>query len=299
VSITGRLFVIDIFVKDLDEILKVYTNNPIGLDVAEIFEDDEWKIRVARVPVGDTFLTFVQPLDPNSPAGKRLESRGEGIDHITLLVDDMSEVMRKLKESGLRIVDPVTRNMPIKTAVHAIEGARVIGLEERVTKIPCNLISFECPKCLGKLNPGINFCPNCGDKISKKKIRKTGLEAKMCVRNAFEIKEKTYSSIHPRTRIKDIFGEGLPISERVSKNLSFAVQIIKPKGKTKPHVHKSKEQIYFIHNGRGTMSVGEDKTEVREGDVIYVPAGLVHSFYNYADKPCTVILVSDFHGSHD
>ena len=50
VSITGRLFVIDIFVKDLDEVLKVYTNNPIGLDVAEIFEDDSGKSALHGFP---------------------------------------------------------------------------------------------------------------------------------------------------------------------------------------------------------------------------------------------------------
>jgi hypothetical protein len=43
----------------------------------------------------------------------------------------MSEVIRKLNEFGFRIVDPVARKKPIKTAVHAIEGARVISLEKR------------------------------------------------------------------------------------------------------------------------------------------------------------------------
>jgi len=43
-----------------------------------------------------------------------------------------------------------------------------------------------------------------------------------------------------------------------------------------PHKHDQKEQTFFITAGRGWVVVGDEKREVRHGDVVFVPAGVEH-----------------------
>lgn len=43
-----------------------------------------------------------------------------------------------------------------------------------------------------------------------------------------------------------------------------------------PHAHDRKEQTFFVTAGSGWVVVGDEKREVRAGDVIFVPAGAEH-----------------------
>jgi mannose-6-phosphate isomerase-like protein (cupin superfamily) len=49
-----------------------------------------------------------------------------------------------------------------------------------------------------------------------------------------------------------------------------------------PGTHDADEVIYVI-SGRGYFLAGEDRLEVRGGDVLYCPAGLWHSFVTETD----------------
>lgn len=66
-----------------------------------------------------------------------------------------------------------------------------------------------------------------------------------------------------------------------------------------PHAHKRHEQIYFIIEGTGIVSVGGEKRRVNSGDAIYLPPDISHSFVNDSDKPCAMICVGAniFHAS--
>lgn len=43
-----------------------------------------------------------------------------------------------------------------------------------------------------------------------------------------------------------------------------------------PHKHDQKEQTFFVTAGCGWVVVNGEKREVRQGDVIFVPAGVEH-----------------------
>ncbi len=46
------------------------------------------------------------------------------------------------------------------------------------------------------------------------------------------------------------------------------------------HVHPLSEQVYVIVRGTGTMTVGDQQAEVREGDLVLVPPDTWHSIAN-------------------
>jgi mannose-6-phosphate isomerase-like protein (cupin superfamily) len=59
----------------------------------------------------------------------------------------------------------------------------------------------------------------------------------------------------------------------------------------KPHVHENHEQIYYIIKGSGTISVGEEKAKVKEGDCIYLPTDTPHGFINDGKEEVEIFCV--------
>ena len=60
------------------------------------------------------------------------------------------------------------------------------------------------------------------------------------------------------------------------------------------HCHAEKEQTFFVTSGRGWVVVGDEKREVREGDVVFVPAGVEHQTVAADDKPLQYLLYNAF-----
>jgi LAO/AO transport system kinase len=60
-------------------------------------------------PAGSATLELVEPLSPESPIGKFLDSRGAGLHHICLLVTDIDATLAELKAKGVRLIDETPR----------------------------------------------------------------------------------------------------------------------------------------------------------------------------------------------
>ena len=85
------------------------------------------------------------------------------------------------------------------------------------------------------------------------------------------------------------FGEKKPESMKAFTN--FARITILPGGTNEVHVHEDIEQVYFVLRGRGVVQVGDEKAEVKAGDVIFLPAKVPHGFFNNTDKPTVLLLI--------
>lgn len=57
-----------------------------------------------------------------------------------------------------------------------------------------------------------------------------------------------------------------------------------------PHHHAPLE-VYYITKGEGTVLVGEEKRNVKAGDVVYIPGNLTHGIKNMSDQLLTVVWV--------
>jgi mannose-6-phosphate isomerase-like protein (cupin superfamily) len=55
---------------------------------------------------------------------------------------------------------------------------------------------------------------------------------------------------------------------------------------TTPHHHVKTEEIYYITEGRGRMTVGSESVEVGPGDAVAIPPGARHTMVNIGD--CTM-----------
>ncbi|WP_456321550.1 methylmalonyl-CoA epimerase [Palaeococcus sp. (in: euryarchaeotes)] len=103
-----RIDHVGIAVKNLDEAIKVWES--LGLNVEEIEEVPEQKVRTAIFHVGESRIELLEGTSEDSPISKFITKRGEGIHHIALGVDDIEEHLKKLEEQGFRLIDRQPRN---------------------------------------------------------------------------------------------------------------------------------------------------------------------------------------------
>jgi len=61
-----------------------------------------------------------------------------------------------------------------------------------------------------------------------------------------------------------------------------------------PHKHNDKDQIFYITDGEGIVKLGDPKYEVRPGNIVYVPAGLVHQTITTGDEALCYLLFNVF-----
>jgi methylmalonyl-CoA epimerase len=117
---------VGIAVKNLDEAISVY-RDVLGFKLEGIHVLTERKVKVAFLSSGgQTNIELVEPLGSDSPAAKFLDTRGEGIHHIAVKVDDVDTVLAELKSKGVVLVDE-------KARVGA-EGAKIAFVHPKSTK---------------------------------------------------------------------------------------------------------------------------------------------------------------------
>ncbi|MFH0963223.1 MAG: cupin domain-containing protein [Planctomycetota bacterium] len=49
------------------------------------------------------------------------------------------------------------------------------------------------------------------------------------------------------------------------------------------HTHKNEVEVYYVLRGRGTVRVGDETVEMREGTAVYVPETVEHETRNTGD----------------
>ncbi len=90
---------IAIAVHDLDAALAFY-RDALGMIEGDRREVPAEGVEVAFLPMGESEIELLKPLDPGNSIGRFLEKRGEGIHHICVLVEDIEATIEQLKAGG-------------------------------------------------------------------------------------------------------------------------------------------------------------------------------------------------------
>ena len=115
---------IGIAVADIEKTKKMYEET---LNLKRLWAEhiEEQGVDVVAYQIGDTKIELVQPLSQDSPVGKFLQKRGEGLHHIALRVEDIDKTLDDLREKGVELIDQVAR-----LGAH---GARIAFIHPRET----------------------------------------------------------------------------------------------------------------------------------------------------------------------
>jgi methylmalonyl-CoA epimerase len=95
-----RLNHVGVIVHNIDDTLKIY-ERIFGLKPTTVKTAMEGKARVAFVPVGDGEIELIQPLHPNMPQSEFLQTRGQGIHHISLSTDNIESEVNRMRKEGV------------------------------------------------------------------------------------------------------------------------------------------------------------------------------------------------------
>lgn len=94
-----------IVVKDLNESLQLY-ESLFDVKPAKIETIPAQGVKAALLPMAQGGeIELLEPINPDSGVAKFLESRGEGIHHICLEVDNVDQELSRLAEKGIQLID--------------------------------------------------------------------------------------------------------------------------------------------------------------------------------------------------
>jgi len=117
---------VGIAVRNLDHALDTYRERyrvePLYRETVESQGVEE-----AMIPVGGSFVQLLQPLSPDTPVGRFLESRGEGLHHIAFVVSSIDHALDHLREEGARLVDETARPGGRGTRIAFVHPADLAG----------------------------------------------------------------------------------------------------------------------------------------------------------------------------
>lgn len=105
-----RIDHIGIAVADLDSAIETFTGL-LGAAPTRRQTVAAQRVQVAAFEMGESSIELLQGTDPDSVISKFVSSRGQGLHHICLQVDNLEACVARLRESGYEIVDAPREGM--------------------------------------------------------------------------------------------------------------------------------------------------------------------------------------------
>ncbi|MBJ7601907.1 MAG: methylmalonyl-CoA epimerase [Candidatus Dormibacteraeota bacterium] len=95
-------------VRDLDEAIQLY-EQVFGVKVSHRWVAEQDRMEAAAFKIGEVEIELMQPLGEDSPVGRFIDKRGEGIHHIAYKVADVQKALSEARANGLETIDQVPR----------------------------------------------------------------------------------------------------------------------------------------------------------------------------------------------
>jgi quercetin dioxygenase-like cupin family protein len=87
-------------------------------------------------------------------------------------------------------------------------------------------------------------------------------------------------------------------SEKMKKNGVFETEhffcdtyCFEPGQTQSPHTHAGEDKIYYVVEGRGTFTVGDEERELGPGEIALAPAGQTHGVANRGPQRLVTLVV--------
>jgi len=131
----NRIYHLGYAVEDIAAASHFYREN-FGAEPTEPELVEEQGIVATMFRVGESMIELVQPIRPDSPVGKFLERRGEGVHHVAYEVEDLDAALTELKNNGVEIVDEEPRTGAGGTRVAFVHPKSAFGVLTELVELP-------------------------------------------------------------------------------------------------------------------------------------------------------------------
>jgi methylmalonyl-CoA/ethylmalonyl-CoA epimerase len=143
-----RLDHVGIACRDLRRAIDMYRET-FGLGVLSLEENEEQGVREAMLAVGPAGLTgagpgslgvgyiqLLEPLSPDTPVGRFIARRGEGIHHVGYGVANIEEALATVAGTGIRLVDERPRHGSLGASIAFLHPADLGGVLTEFVQSP-------------------------------------------------------------------------------------------------------------------------------------------------------------------
>lgn len=127
-----RIDHVGIACRDLEATIARY-QSAFGLTVASIEVNEAQGVREAMLevcgsPVGHSYVQLLEPLGEDTPVGRFLIRRGEGLHHVGYGVTDITASLAAIGATGVRLIDERPRHGSMGAAIAFLHPADLSGV---------------------------------------------------------------------------------------------------------------------------------------------------------------------------
>jgi methylmalonyl-CoA epimerase len=101
---TPQIDHLGIAVRSIEQALRFYQGQ-LGLSIGSRETVEQEKVHVAMLPLIGSRIELLEPTEPDSPVGRFLDKRGEGLHHVALKVPDLAAAVDRLRSAGARLLN--------------------------------------------------------------------------------------------------------------------------------------------------------------------------------------------------
>lgn len=127
-----RIDHVGIACRDLEAKIAFYSST-FGLAVVSIEVNESQGVREAMLevggsPAGSSYVQLLEPLGPDTPVGRFLARRGEGVHHVGYGVADVHAALAAIGATGVRLIDERPRHGSMGASIAFLHPADVGGV---------------------------------------------------------------------------------------------------------------------------------------------------------------------------
>ena len=141
----SRIDHVGIACRDLRQAIDMYRDT-FGLGVLSLEENEEQGVREAMLAVGPAgagpgalgvgYIQLLEPLSPDTPVGRFIARRGEGIHHVGYGVADITDALATVAGTGIRLVDERPRHGSMGASIAFLHPADLGGVLTELVQSP-------------------------------------------------------------------------------------------------------------------------------------------------------------------
>lgn len=130
-----RVHHVGIAVRDLDAAIAFYATT-FGVEFTYRHTAADQGVEEAMGRVGESWIQLLRPLGPDTPVGRYIERRGEGVHHIGYAVPDVSAALEQLRAQGIRLIDEHPRTGSMDASIAFLHPRSVGGVLTELVQDP-------------------------------------------------------------------------------------------------------------------------------------------------------------------
>jgi methylmalonyl-CoA epimerase len=120
----GALDHVGVAVSDLEAAVSLYEDR-FGMTLVHRETVAEQGVDAVLLDVGDSHVELLRPTAPDTPVGRFITERGDGLHHVAYRVADIAATLGELRDAGVRLIDQEPRT--------GIRSSRVAFLHPKST----------------------------------------------------------------------------------------------------------------------------------------------------------------------